>query len=354
LPRLQLGDVYLAVQRRSSTPPRPRRSCAARPLQPGTPPRGRRHHGRGGARAGRQRPRLPLRPARALARAPRSTAARQKKSGSSDRGRARRADHALAGDADAAAALGDLRALFRKLRRKGALGAVAFDLSLARGLDYYTGVIYEAVLEGAHVGSVAAGGRRAPGRPRWASAAGVHAAVRRLGCAALPGAAGRPAPVHVGAWSHGFVLPGSSLMSCRGRSHGSQHACAVYRSRAPQRGRSRIDAPAFTAPRIRGAQGAHAAQAQRHGWQVRQHTGAGGWRQHCPNPSPNPNARRRYDGLVGMFGSTPVPAVGVSIGVERVFAILEAQLLARAAERGCRIRESHTQARAALTTPYLA
>ena len=58
------------------------------------------------------------------------------------------------------------------------------------------------------------------------------------------------------------------------------------------------------------------------------------------------SCRARYDGLVGMFSSTPVPAVGVSIGVERVFAILEAQLLQRAAERGCRIRESHTQARA--------
>lgn len=47
---------------------------------------------------------------------------------------------------------------------------VSFDLSLARGLDYYTGVIYEAVLtgpaipvagaeEGVSVGSVAGGGR---------------------------------------------------------------------------------------------------------------------------------------------------------------------------------------------------
>eukprot|EP00127_Corallochytrium_limacisporum_P000457 Clim_evm13s13 gene=Clim_evmTU13s13 len=35
----------------------------------------------------------------------------------------------------------------------------SFDLSLARGLDYYTGIIYEAVLNGAHVGSVAGGGR---------------------------------------------------------------------------------------------------------------------------------------------------------------------------------------------------
>lgn len=45
---------------------------------------------------------------------------------------------------------------------------ISFDLSLARGLDYYTGVIYEAVLlqmptqageEPLGVGSIAAGGR---------------------------------------------------------------------------------------------------------------------------------------------------------------------------------------------------
>lgn len=36
---------------------------------------------------------------------------------------------------------------------------VVFDMSLARGLDYYTGVIVEAVLVGAEVGSVAGGGR---------------------------------------------------------------------------------------------------------------------------------------------------------------------------------------------------
>ncbi|KAK0180828.1 hypothetical protein PV327_003168 [Microctonus hyperodae] len=36
---------------------------------------------------------------------------------------------------------------------------VVFDLSLARGLDYYTGVIYEAVITDSEVGSVAGGGR---------------------------------------------------------------------------------------------------------------------------------------------------------------------------------------------------
>jgi len=35
-----------------------------------------------------------------------------------------------------------------------------FDLSLARGLDYYTGMIFEAVLsEGAQLGSISGGGR---------------------------------------------------------------------------------------------------------------------------------------------------------------------------------------------------
>ena len=42
----------------------------------------------------------------------------------------------------------------------GSSVAVSFDLSLARGLDYYTGVIYEAVTHGeSGVGSIAAGGR---------------------------------------------------------------------------------------------------------------------------------------------------------------------------------------------------
>ena len=41
----------------------------------------------------------------------------------------------------------------------GGLGSLVLDLSLARGLDYYTGVIYEAVLQSGNVGSIAAGGR---------------------------------------------------------------------------------------------------------------------------------------------------------------------------------------------------
>ena len=41
----------------------------------------------------------------------------------------------------------------------GLRGEFQFDLSLARGLDYYTGPIFEAVLCGANVGSVSGGGR---------------------------------------------------------------------------------------------------------------------------------------------------------------------------------------------------
>lgn len=47
--------------------------------------------------------------------------------------------------------------MFDYLDAMGALGPISFDLSLARGLDYYTGVIYECVLKGANVGSIAAG-----------------------------------------------------------------------------------------------------------------------------------------------------------------------------------------------------
>lgn len=36
---------------------------------------------------------------------------------------------------------------------------MSFDLSLARGLDYYTGMIYEIVLHGSEVGSISGGGR---------------------------------------------------------------------------------------------------------------------------------------------------------------------------------------------------
>eukprot|EP01113_Clastostelium_recurvatum_P037489 TRINITY_DN548_c0_g1_i2.p1 TRINITY_DN548_c0_g1~~TRINITY_DN548_c0_g1_i2.p1 ORF type:complete len:535 (-),score=182.91 TRINITY_DN548_c0_g1_i2:56-1636(-) len=65
------------------------------------------------------------------------------------------------GNADATRALDELEVLFRYLECLGALHRVELDLSLARGLDYYTGIIYEAVIVSGieRLGSIAAGGR---------------------------------------------------------------------------------------------------------------------------------------------------------------------------------------------------
>ncbi|KXZ42548.1 hypothetical protein GPECTOR_136g631 [Gonium pectorale] len=117
-------------------------------------------------------------------------------------------DHPLACHPQGKQALDELQLMFTMLQAMGALSSLTLDLSLARGLDYYTGVIYEAVLQGANVGSIAAGGR--------------------------------------------------------------------------------------------------------------------------------------YDKLVGMFSGKDVPAVGVSIGIERVFAIMEQQVRERAAAEGKKVRASET------------
>lgn len=77
-------------------------------------------------------------------------------------------DSKLSQNKQALEGLGDLKLLFEYLTLFGVTDKISFDLSLARGLDYYTGVIYEAVLlhtparegeEPMGVGSVAAGGR---------------------------------------------------------------------------------------------------------------------------------------------------------------------------------------------------
>uniref|UniRef100_A0A2R8MRM5 Histidine--tRNA ligase, cytoplasmic n=1 Tax=Callithrix jacchus TaxID=9483 RepID=A0A2R8MRM5_CALJA len=77
-------------------------------------------------------------------------------------------DPKLSQNKQALEGLRDLKLLFEYLALFGIDDKISFDLSLARGLDYYTGVIYEAVLlqtpaqageEPLGVGSVAAGGR---------------------------------------------------------------------------------------------------------------------------------------------------------------------------------------------------
>jgi histidyl-tRNA synthetase len=54
----------------------------------------------------------------------------------------------------------EMELLFTYLDAMGVIDNILFDFSLARGLDYYTGLIYEAVLmEEGKVGSIAGGGR---------------------------------------------------------------------------------------------------------------------------------------------------------------------------------------------------
>ncbi|CAH0561220.1 unnamed protein product [Brassicogethes aeneus] len=75
-------------------------------------------------------------------------------------------DPKLSQNKNAVAGLEAMKLVLQYCQIYGTLDRVSFDLSLARGLDYYTGIIYEAVLLGDNdkgdevsVGSVAGGGR---------------------------------------------------------------------------------------------------------------------------------------------------------------------------------------------------
>jgi len=57
-------------------------------------------------------------------------------------------DEAMMANAKAKQGIEEMDALMAYLEAWGALDKLSFDLSLARGLDYYTGVIYEVVTEG--------------------------------------------------------------------------------------------------------------------------------------------------------------------------------------------------------------
>lgn len=58
------------------------------------------------------------------------------------------ADAALTGNETAKKGLDDMALLFMYLKEFNVLSRISFDMSLARGLDYYTGVIYEIITEG--------------------------------------------------------------------------------------------------------------------------------------------------------------------------------------------------------------
>src|ERR1700712_176041 len=58
------------------------------------------------------------------------------------------ADPVLTADESAKKGIEDMKLLFNYLEAFGVLDSISLDMSLARGLDYYTGVIYEVVTEG--------------------------------------------------------------------------------------------------------------------------------------------------------------------------------------------------------------
>ncbi|XP_052891478.1 histidine--tRNA ligase, cytoplasmic-like [Anopheles moucheti] len=101
-------------------------------------------------------------------------------------------DEQLARSPGACEALEDLRLLFQYCDIFAVASRISFDLSLARGLDYYTGIIFEAVLlsndeKESSVSSVAGGGRYDnlvgmfnPKRKQRVPCVGVSIGVERL------------------------------------------------------------------------------------------------------------------------------------------------------------------------------
>ena len=70
------------------------------------------------------------------------------------------AEDRLAGDAEGLAAVAELRRILELLPSLSpSAGRVVVDLSLARGLDYYTGPVFEAVVDEPKIGSLGGGGR---------------------------------------------------------------------------------------------------------------------------------------------------------------------------------------------------
>jgi histidyl-tRNA synthetase len=75
------------------------------------------------------------------------------------------ADEKLTANESMKAGLADMDLLFDYLEAFGAVQNVSFDLSLARGLDYYTGVIYEVVTEGSAPLATTSTANGAPPKP---------------------------------------------------------------------------------------------------------------------------------------------------------------------------------------------
>ncbi|KAI9632661.1 uncharacterized protein MKK02DRAFT_35445 [Dioszegia hungarica] len=164
------------------------------------------------------------------------------------------ADDGLMSVKSAKAGLEDMKLLFDYLEVYGALDKMSFDMSLARGLDYYTGIIYEAITEASAPPSKSPVPSVPPPTTATSSSKSKSSSTSPpAGSGAVP-ADGEPDETSVGVGS----------------------------------------------------------------------IAAGG----------------RYDNLVGMFSASagrkadPVPCVGISFGVERIYSIMEMKRRAREAKEG--------------------
>jgi histidyl-tRNA synthetase len=79
------------------------------------------------------------------------------------------ADEKLSANASMKAGMEEMDTLFTYLEACEVLDVISFDLSLARGLDYYTGIIYEIVTEGSAPPATTASATAAPGKPSKSS-----------------------------------------------------------------------------------------------------------------------------------------------------------------------------------------
>lgn len=101
-------------------------------------------------------------------------------------------DQTLMAHPGAAQGLADVKLLLEFLHLFNVRDRIKLDLSLARGLDYYTGIIYEAVTEKSEgVGSIAAGGRydqlvgmfsgtNKAGKPKTIPCVGISIGIERV------------------------------------------------------------------------------------------------------------------------------------------------------------------------------
>ena len=76
------------------------------------------------------------------------------------------ADAVLTGNESAKQGLADMELLFDYLTTFDILNHISFDMSLARGLDYYTGVIYEVITEASAPPAITSGGEKPKSKPK--------------------------------------------------------------------------------------------------------------------------------------------------------------------------------------------